>query len=237
MCDHPLAGKHCEAPDQVGPPISYMEEQGFFNPAESVDNPMGLCQFYHTSPEKSNVLTSLKSADSARKIYRMIEIAKRTGQQLTIVIFDRRSISPLYIPVRLFRKWRFTWLERSGWGYVTMCIVVPFAHTSLRMPRLFLTTSWLAIIGEVFLVGGVCPLLRQTPRTRENTFKVVGCPILIIRRCTRHTAKSIEVRSPAGNPRKGRKERTKVLARQHGRSHAIHQHPKSSQKSSRIPLS
>ena len=56
VCDHPLAGKHCEAPDQVGPPLSYMEEHGVFKPAESVNNPMGLCRFYRMSPEKSNVL-------------------------------------------------------------------------------------------------------------------------------------------------------------------------------------
>ena len=32
VCDHPLAGKRYEAPDQVGPPISYMEERGFLSP-------------------------------------------------------------------------------------------------------------------------------------------------------------------------------------------------------------
>ena len=55
---------------------------------------MGLCQFYCTSPEKSNVLTGLKSADCARKIYRMVEIARGMGCQFTIVVFDGESISP-----------------------------------------------------------------------------------------------------------------------------------------------
>ena len=35
VCDHPLLGKCCEAPDQVRPPISYMEECGVFKPTES----------------------------------------------------------------------------------------------------------------------------------------------------------------------------------------------------------
>ena len=30
VCDHPLPGKRCEAPNQVGPPISYMKERWGF---------------------------------------------------------------------------------------------------------------------------------------------------------------------------------------------------------------
>ena len=71
-----------------------MKECGVFKPAEFVNNPMGLCQFYHTSPEKSNVLTGPKSADSTRKIYRMIEIARGMGRQFTILIFEGESVSP-----------------------------------------------------------------------------------------------------------------------------------------------
>ena len=94
VCDHPLPGKCCEAPDQVGPPISYMKERGVFKPAEIVNNPMGLCQFYRMSPEKSNVLTGLKLADCTHKIYRMVEIARGMGRQFTIIIFDGESVSP-----------------------------------------------------------------------------------------------------------------------------------------------
>ena len=94
VCDHPLPGKRCEAPDQVGPPISYMKECGVFKPVEFINNPMGLCQFYSTSPEKSNVLTGPKSADCARKICRMVDIARGMGCQFTIIIFNGESISP-----------------------------------------------------------------------------------------------------------------------------------------------
>ena len=94
VCDHPLPGKHCEAPDQVEPPISYMKECGVFKPTGFINNPMGLCRFYRMSPEKSNVLTGPKSADCIRKIYRMVEIARGMGRQLTIVVFDGESVSP-----------------------------------------------------------------------------------------------------------------------------------------------
>ena len=41
--DHPIPGKHCEVPDVIGPPISYMEKLRMFKPVEFVPNPKGLC--------------------------------------------------------------------------------------------------------------------------------------------------------------------------------------------------
>ena len=92
--DHPLFGKRCEAPDHIGPPISYMEEHRVFKPAESINNPRGLCRFYHTSPGKANVLVGPKSAASARRIHLLIEIAKGLGWQLTVVVFEGESVTP-----------------------------------------------------------------------------------------------------------------------------------------------
>ena len=71
-----------------------MEEHGVFKPVESINNPMGLCQFYHMSPEKANVLVGPKSAECAHKIRCLIEIAKRIGWQLTVVVFEGESVSP-----------------------------------------------------------------------------------------------------------------------------------------------
>ena len=92
--DHPIFGKRCEAPDYVGPPISYMEECRVFKPTESINNLRGLCQFYHTSPGKANVSVGPKSAASARRIHLLIEIAKGLGRQLTVVVFEGESVTP-----------------------------------------------------------------------------------------------------------------------------------------------
>ena len=86
--DHPILGKCCKAPDVVGPPISYMEKLRMFKPAEFVHNPKGLCRFYHMSPGKSNVLVGLRSAESARRLHRLIQIAKGLGRQLTVVVLE-----------------------------------------------------------------------------------------------------------------------------------------------------
>ena len=55
-------GKPCKAPDKIGPPLAYMEECGVFKPLDTIANPLGLCQFYHTDPEYSKIITGLKSA-------------------------------------------------------------------------------------------------------------------------------------------------------------------------------
>ena len=94
MCNHPQFGKCCEAPDHVGPPISYMEECRVFKPVMTTNNLMGLCQFYRMSPKKANVLVGPKSAECAHGIRCLIEIAKRSGWQLTVVVFKGESVSP-----------------------------------------------------------------------------------------------------------------------------------------------
>ena len=95
VCDHADIGKCCEAPDEIGPPLTYMEEHGVFKPTEAINNPMGLCQFYRMSPKKSNVLTGPKSADCAHKIQGMVEIAKRVGRLLTVIVFEGESVTPM----------------------------------------------------------------------------------------------------------------------------------------------
>ena len=118
MHDHLLFGKRCEAPDHVGPPISYMEERGVFKPTESINNPRGLCWFYHMSPGKANVLVGPKSAASARRIHLLIEIAKGLGRQLTVVVFEGESVTPtcllgeLHLHAWLSRDTRFTHLMK-----------------------------------------------------------------------------------------------------------------------------
>ena len=56
---------------------------------------MGLCQFYRTSPKKSNVLTRPKSADCACKIQGMVEIGKRVRRLLTVIVFEGELVSPV----------------------------------------------------------------------------------------------------------------------------------------------
>ena len=114
--DHPIPGKRCEAPDIIGPPISYMEKLRMFKPAEFVHNPKGLCRFYHTSPGKSNVLVGPKSAESARRLHHLIQIAKGLGRQLTVVVFEGESVTPKCLLSELHSRMALSWyaLHTSG---------------------------------------------------------------------------------------------------------------------------
>ena len=92
--DHPTAGKCCEAPDVVAPPISYMEKVKVFKPVEFTHNPKGLCRFYHTSPGKSNVLVGPRSATSAHWLQCLFQRVQGLGRQLTVVVLEGESITP-----------------------------------------------------------------------------------------------------------------------------------------------
>ena len=92
--DHADVGKSCNAPDKIGPLLTYMEEHRVFKPLDTIDNPMGLCRFYRTSSKKSNVLIGPKSTDSACKI-QDIKLAKGVGRPLTVVVFEGETVTPL----------------------------------------------------------------------------------------------------------------------------------------------
>ena len=65
------------------------------------------------SPDKSNVLTGPKSAECARRIYRMVEVAKRVGRQLTVIVFDGESISPMCLLRELHSHMRGSLMDRD----------------------------------------------------------------------------------------------------------------------------
>ena len=93
--DYADSGQPSKAPDKISPlPLSYMEECGVFKPLDSIVNPKGLCQFYWTDPEKSNVITGLKSAASTRSIKRLLDLAKELGHPLTVVVFEGGTVTP-----------------------------------------------------------------------------------------------------------------------------------------------
>ena len=88
-------GRPCKALDKIGPPFSYMEEHGVFKPLDTIANPLGLCRFYQTNPQQSNIITSPKSAADTCKIKHLLERMKDLGQPLTIVVFEGGNITPL----------------------------------------------------------------------------------------------------------------------------------------------
>ena len=66
-----------------------------FKPLDSIANSKGLCRFYQTDPEKSNVITGPKSAASTHSIKRLLDFAKELGRPLTIMVFKGGMVTPL----------------------------------------------------------------------------------------------------------------------------------------------
>ena len=64
----------------------------------------------------------------------MVEIAKRVRWQLTVIVFDGESVSPvcllgeLHFRVALLHESQSTQLQRQRWEYGTACTAVPFVH-------------------------------------------------------------------------------------------------------------
>ena len=88
-------GRPSKAPDNIGPPFTYMEECGVFKPLDTIANPLGLCRFYQTDPQKPNVITGLKSMASTHKIKCLLELAKELGWPLTVMVFEGGMVTPL----------------------------------------------------------------------------------------------------------------------------------------------
>ena len=93
--DYADGGRPNKAPDKTGSPFSYMEERGVFKPLDTIVNPLGLCRFYETDPQKSNIVTGPKSAASTHRIKCLLELAKELGQPLTVVVFEGGTVNPL----------------------------------------------------------------------------------------------------------------------------------------------
>ena len=95
--DYADGGRPSKAPDKIGPLFSYMEEHGVFKSLDTIANPLGLCRFYWTNPQESNVVTGPKSAAGACRIKHLLELAKELGWPLTIVVFEGDTVTPLGI--------------------------------------------------------------------------------------------------------------------------------------------
>ena len=80
---------------RLAPLFSKWKRCGVFKPLDTIANPLGLCRFYWTDPQKSDVITGLKSAASTQRIKHLLELAKELGWPLTIVVFEGGMVTPL----------------------------------------------------------------------------------------------------------------------------------------------
>ena len=81
-------------PDPLGPPISYMEERGVFQPLASTTNTLGLCRFYRTDPNMP-MPTGPESPATAEHVKKLLLLASTKRRRYVIVVFRGGTVTPL----------------------------------------------------------------------------------------------------------------------------------------------
>ena len=84
--DYTDGKKRPKNPDPLGPPISYMEECGVFQPLASTTNTFGLCRFYHTDPN-TPMPTGPDLLATVEHVKRLLLLASTKPWRYVIVVF------------------------------------------------------------------------------------------------------------------------------------------------------
>ena len=81
-------------PDPLGPPVSYMEECGVFQPLASTTNTLGLCHFYRVDPN-TPMPTGPESPAMAEHVKKLLLLASTKRRWYVIVVFRGGTVTPL----------------------------------------------------------------------------------------------------------------------------------------------
>ena len=81
-------------PDPLGPPISYMEECGVFQPLASTTNTLGLCRFYRMDPN-TPMPTGPESPAMVEHVKKVLLLASTKRWRYVIMVFRGGTVTPL----------------------------------------------------------------------------------------------------------------------------------------------
>ena len=81
-------------PDTLGPPVSYMEEHGVFQPLASTTNTLGLCCFYRADPNVS-MPTGPKPLATVEHVKKLLFLASTKRRRYIIMVFQGGTVTPL----------------------------------------------------------------------------------------------------------------------------------------------
>ena len=132
-----------KSPDTLGPPVSYMEERGVFQPLASTTNSLGLCHFYRVDPNVS-MPTGPKPLATVEHVKKLLFLASTKRWWYIIVVFQGGTVTPLGLLQELHTQSGlsvslFTCLEKPRTGTAHACRVVHFARTPSKTIRPTLT--------------------------------------------------------------------------------------------------
>ena len=93
--DYADVGKTCKTPDEIGPPLTDMEEHRAFKPLDTMASPLGPCCFYCADPETAKSVPAPKPLATACKIKCLLEKAKGQGWPYILIIFEGGNVTLL----------------------------------------------------------------------------------------------------------------------------------------------
>ena len=99
--DYAEVRKASKVPNNISPPLTYMEECRVFKPLGTMANPLGLCQFYHADPESAKSVAAPKPPATTCKVKCLLEKAREQGWPYIIVVFEGGNITPLGLLLEL----------------------------------------------------------------------------------------------------------------------------------------
>ena len=145
-------------PDPLGPPVSYMEERGVFQPLASTTNTLGLCRFYRADPN-TPMPTGPESPATAEHVKKLLLLASTKPRRYVIVVFRGGTVTPLGLLQELHTRSALvripiylTGEAKDGHG-AHACRAVHFAHIPSKTIRPILTILSARITTRVSDVG------------------------------------------------------------------------------------
>ena len=92
--DYTDGKKRPKNPDPLGPPVSYMEERGVFQPLTSLTNTYGLCRFYSADPNVSLPLSPILPA-TVEHVKRLVLLASTKPRRHVLMVFLGGTVTAL----------------------------------------------------------------------------------------------------------------------------------------------
>ena len=100
-------------PDPLGPPVSYMEDRGVFQPLTSPTNTFGLCHFYRVDPNVSLPSSPILPA-MAEHVKRLLLLASTKPRQYVLMVFRGGTVTALGLLQELHTRSALVRIPISG---------------------------------------------------------------------------------------------------------------------------
>ena len=162
-------------PDPLGPPVSYMEDRGVFQPLTSPTNTFGLCRFYRTDPN-APMPSGPVSPATAEHVKRLVLLASMTPQQYVLMVFQGGTVTALGLLQELHTWSVLVWIPiyQSGDtkdGHGTRVSCCPFCTYTVQNDPAYLNHIVCAHYDSSFRCGSCLSAITSSVQKMKDHIK------------------------------------------------------------------